>query len=60
MKKSAFVSLIALGLVIAIPANARLASNRLSSNGVMLQGFEQTILSVQSVTLADGTVIALH
>lgn len=60
MKKSAFVSLIALGLVIAIPANARLSSNRLSSNGVMLQGFEQTILSVQSVTLADGTVIALH
>ena len=58
MRTLTLVAVIA--LMAAVPAFAKLAANRISANGVALQDFDSSDLSVQSVVLADGTVIALN
>ena len=60
MKTISILSLIGLGLIAALPATARISANKLAANGVAVQGYENRILSVQSVILADGTFIPLN
>ena len=60
MKTISILSLIGLGLIAALPATARISANRLAANGVAVQSYENRILSVQSVILADGTFIPLN
>ena len=60
MKALSILSLIGLGLIAALPATARISGNKLAANGVAVQGYENRILSVQSVILADGTFIPLN
>lgn len=60
MKKAVVLAIVVASLVVAVPALARISANRLSANGVAVQGFDGGVLSVQSVLLPDGRVIALH
>jgi hypothetical protein len=61
-----FLAAVALILATSVPTSARLASNRLASNRLASNAVTDKVIvdlgamTVTKVTLADGTVIALH